>query len=127
MAGGDLESRLRTVTRDRQAREAKAATERYARDSKDQLLAVCKKKCQTGFIGALSRVEQHLGGLWGHGRPASQCSPAQLEWRAAWEELRTAILTNGNNQVRALENEFALYTVTWDRYQTTLPVAQAPA
>jgi hypothetical protein len=127
MAGDDLEARLRAVTRERQPREAKASADRYARDSKAQLLAVCKRKCQTGFIGALSRVEQLLGDLWGHGRPAAECSPDQLAWRPVWEELRTAILTNGNNQVRALENELALYTVTWDRYQTNLPVARPPA
>lgn len=117
----DPEARLRRVTRDRTLAETVAADRRFAEDSRRQLLAVVKKKVTTSFIGALSRIEQRFGHLWGHGKGESQCTPDEWTWRLVWEALRQDVLTNGNNQVRAVEKEFDQYEVRWHRFQTTLP------
>jgi hypothetical protein len=121
----DLDGRLRRVVAARAGAEAEASRRRYAEDSRRQLLAVVRKKATTAFIGALSRFEQRFGDLWGHGRPASQCSPDQLARRPLYDALRQDVLTNGNNQVRAVEREFEQYDVWWHRFQTTLPARPA--
>ncbi len=123
----ELEDKLRRLTAARSVAEEDAAEQRYLETSRQRLLKIVQRKNATGFIGALAKFEQHIGVvLWGHGKPDSECTPDQLAWRQVWEQCRAEILNNGNNQQRAVENEFALYTVRWNRYVTTLPVA-APA
>lgn len=119
----DENDRLRRVVERRRVDEAEAHRRKYEDSSRARLLRILKKKLTTAFIGALARVESHLGAaLWGHGRPDCECSPAQLEWRRVWDECRTDILTNGNNQVRAVEAELAQHKVSWDRHSMVLPV-----
>lgn len=92
--------------------------EKYRNNSKKRLMENITRKFKTTMIGALSHFEKEFGHLWAHGDPLEYLTPDQKEWRDIWEDVRTAILNNGNNQLRATLDEIAQYTMTWDRYQT---------
>jgi hypothetical protein len=102
--------------------EAEVAQKQYNESSSKSLFKILEKKLQTSFIGALSQFEQQFGALWGHRKDESELTPVELEWRHKWEEARTNILNNGNNQVRAIQSELAQYTITWNRYQLNMRV-----
>lgn len=71
-------------------------------DYKDKLLKVLKKKLSTSFIGAIAEIERRC---------------PELVNSEKWEDLRNAILTNGNSQIRAIEKELDNYEVTEKRYE----------
>lgn len=98
--------------------------ERLKSASRERLLRIIETKIRTTMIGALAAVEESIGReLWGHGRPRCDCTPEQLRWRDVWENVvRPAILNNGNNQLRAMQAEVALYEIIWTGYQNVLPV-----
>ena len=91
--------------------------EKYEQNSKKRLITNVEKKFKTTMIGALSQFEQLFGELWGQdsNSPPTQ---EQEEWYEKWQAVRTEILNNGNNQLRACLDEIAQYTMTWDRYKT---------
>jgi hypothetical protein len=97
--------------------ERELAKQRYQEDSTRRLCKIIKTKCTTIFIGDLSQIEQNLGFLWGYGKNESELTEEELQMRAIWEKIRNAILNNGNNQIRALENELNQYSVNWNRYK----------
>lgn len=90
--------------------------EKYKQSSKKRLMKNIASKFQTTMIGALDQFEKAFGHLWGHNK--TQLTPEEQECRRKWETVRTAILDNGNNQLRAATNEITQYTMTWDRYKT---------
>ena len=75
-----------------------------------------EKKVKTTMIGALASFEKEFGSLWGH--DAEKLSDEEQYWLDRWDDVRTEILNNGNNQIRAAMEEIAQYTLTWNRYQT---------
>jgi hypothetical protein len=107
--------------------EAEEAAKRYNESSRQRLLKIMEKKFQTSFIGSLSQYEQFFGHLWGHRADESTLTPEQLEMRHRWNEVRTNILNNGNNQIRAMQNEVSQYTITWNRYQMNLKPSAGPS
>lgn len=120
----DPRLRLHLVSGRRNA-ERQVSKDKYQDASRKRLLSILQKKLTTSFIGALSKVETHIGReLWGHGKDVGECTPQQLAWRKVWEKCRNEILNNGNNQVRAVESEVFQYTVHWDRNQMVLPVKE---
>ncbi len=94
----------------------------YKENSKRRLLQVLDKKFQTTMIGALARFEEAFGELWGH--KDKEITEEQMEFRRIWEQVRTDILNNGNNQRRAAQEEIANYTMSWDKFKTELVVKQ---
>lgn len=60
---------------------------------------ILRKKIQTTMIGALARFEEGFGYLWGHNQDS--LTPKQLEFKNMWDKVRTEILNNGNDQIRA--------------------------
>lgn len=95
---------------------------RYKIFSKDRLLKNLKKKLQTCFIGDISVIEEILGYLWGAGLPEGKLTESQIKWKKVWNVIRKRMLDNGNDQIRAVENELAQYDVKWNRYQYNLEV-----
>lgn len=91
---------------------------RYEQHSKRLLTSNISKKFQTTMIGSLSNFEKLFGELWGFGKHPSELSSSELEWYNKWQAVRTEILNNGNNQLRACLDEMAQYTIKWDKYQT---------
>ena len=105
--------------------DAKQSNEKKYKDSsKQRLQAMLRKKFQTTMIGALAKFEDKLGYLWGHGIPAGELTPEEREFREIWEEIRTEILNNGNNQIRSTNEELTRYDVTWNGYQYNFPIAK---
>ena len=90
---------------------------KYEVSSKKRLITNIERKFKTTMIGALSHFEKLFGELWGFD---NSNPPGQEEeyWHEKWQAVRTEILNNGNNQLRACLDEIAQYTMTWDRYQT---------
>lgn len=119
----DVQEMMRQATL-RRHQEEPANQARFQEASRNRLLKILERKLKTSFIGALSRFEDRFGQLWGHGLQDDECSSEQLLWRDTWEQVRTDILNNGNNQLRAVQSELTQYGVTWNRQQTNLlPVA----
>jgi hypothetical protein len=83
--------------------------------SKDRLQKIIEKKFKTSIIGAIASIEKYFGDLWGHGLDFAELSGAQKEFREDWAELRNEILTKGNNQLRAAQNELNEYSVSWNK------------
>lgn len=77
-----------------------------------------RKKITTAFVGALARFEEYFGAAWGRGKPIHDCSPAELEARAVWDECRKAVLDNGNTQARGAEQEIGGYEVSRRKTRT---------
>lgn len=96
----------------------KLNAKRYSENSKRRLIANISKKFQTTMIGALAHFEDLFGELWGFGKESDDLTLEELEWETKWQQARTDILNNGNNQLRAYLDEIAQYTIKWDRYQT---------
>jgi len=107
---------------------------KYREESKRRLEGIVEKKIRTGFIGAISAVEDFFGFLWGDDNVAlteDQKKLVELLQRQGfdydyferlWQNARTQALNNGNNQIRAIRQELNQYTVNWERYQVQLPV-----
>lgn len=115
----------------------KIAKEKYLKDSKDRLSKITERKIRTAFIGALSQFETFFGFLFGE-LPETLTKEQQailiflkdnnLEdlFKDAWQKTREKVLTNGNNQIRGIIDEFEHYTIHWDRYNIVLPVKDLP-
>jgi hypothetical protein len=107
---------FRRITQCRETTRKEAA-QRYALQSKERMKKNMETKIRTTMIGALSVIEDKLGFLWGQGKPRSQLTDQELEMESIKEELRTEILNNGNNQIRAAVAEINQYDITWNRYR----------
>lgn len=95
--------------------------EKYWNESKKRLTKILTTKLRTSFIGALSAFEENFGFLWAHG-DNDEITEEQEYMRDLWDKTRTTILNNGNNQIRASQNEIMNHDVHWNRYQMVLPV-----
>jgi len=93
----------------------------YEENSKKRLGKIIETKLKTSFIGALSHFEENFGFLWGHGE-GEEPTDEQVFMKEVWERTRTAVLNNGNNQIRACKSEIEQYNIHWNRYQMKLPV-----
>lgn len=98
-------------------KEEVSRAEKYAESSRKRLLTILKKKLQTSFIGPLSQFENYFGELWGHGKDPSERTPEEQKWFETWEMVRTEVLNNGNNQLRAVQSELLQYTMVWDGHK----------
>jgi hypothetical protein len=95
--------------------------QKYLEDSKRRLAKIVETKIKTSFIGALSHFEQEFGFLWGHDKTEGLTEEQEF-MREIWDRTRTAVLNNGNNQIRAIKSEVANHSVEWQRYRADMPV-----
>ena len=100
-------------------------SKKYDDESGKRLTRIIETKFKTSFIGALSCFEETFGFLWGH-NSNEELTEEQQFMKDLWEQTRTSVLNNGNNQIRGWKNEMEQYTIHWDRYQMTLPVKPIP-
>lgn len=100
--------------------KSKEQDDNFLEESRKRLGRILKKKFNTCFIGALDCFEKAFGHLWGHNIPEFKRSEEQLRWTDLWKRVRTDILNNGNNQIRAVESELQLHSTRWEPYQATL-------
>jgi len=116
----NLEQLMRKVVEQRHKTEDEVFKKRYNESSKKRLLKILETKFKTSFIGALSSFEESFGHLWGHHKDEADLTPEELEWKKIWDSVRTNVLNNGNNQIRATHNELVNHTITWNRYEIKL-------
>lgn len=100
------------------SREASKAN--FAEESRKRLDKILSTKMQTTFIGALSTFEKAFGFLWGQGKRAEERTEEEQQFHEVWQNVRTDVLNNGNNQLRALRNELQNHSITWNRHNIVI-------
>lgn len=63
-----------------------------------------EKRLQTTMIGAIARMEENFGFLWGHDK--ERLTAKEEEFLDIWEFTRNQILNYGNNQLRNIRDDF---------------------
>ena len=131
----DPDWNLRKISEERK-RERGENIKRYNDESKKQLMDRVHKKMQTAFIGSLAKMEDAFGFLWGMFEDDLDEDEKEIIdvlekagfdksfFRQKWDEARTNILHNGNNQSRSLQQEIEQYSVTWNRHSLRIPVKE---
>tara|TARA_A100001201_G_scaffold136478_1_gene125538 strand:+ start:637 stop:933 length:297 start_codon:yes stop_codon:yes gene_type:complete len=71
----------------------------------DRFLEQSCKRIQTTMIGALSKMENNFGHLWGHFSD-EELSPEQEMFADLWDETRNSILNQGNKEIRNLKQDY---------------------
>jgi len=107
------------VERMRQAKE-----ERFVEQSRKRLDKIVSTKIRTAFIGALAAFEEEFGFLWGHELPEEKLTTEHQRMFDLWERVRTAVLNNGNTQLRSVRNEIANHVVKWNRHHVEFQVQE---
>ena len=92
--------------------------------SKGKFADIVSKKFQTTFIGALSAFEKEFGHLWGNDKKPADRTPQEQEYYRRWQQVRTVVLNNGNNNARAVLNELRQYSMTWQGYSMDFHVGE---
>lgn len=75
------------------------------------------KKIKTTMIGSLATFENIFGYLWGIDEDDDKLTTNQNRLRDLWEEARSEILTKGNAQIRAAQEEIDEYNLEWNGYK----------
>ncbi len=96
----------------------------YAEESRKRLDKIISTKMNTTFIGALSSFEKSFGFMWGQGKKEVDRTEEEQQLYQIWQNVRTEVLNNGNNQLRALRNELQNHNISWNRHQ--LHIAAKP-
>lgn len=107
-------------------RSKEAKKEKYLEDSRQRLDNIMSQKIRTSFIGALSAFEEAFGFLWRHGEPESSLNEQEREMRELYNNARTQLLNNGNNQLRAAKTEISNHIIEWKRFNTSIPITNKP-
>tara|TARA_B100001778_G_C18577826_1_gene625897 strand:- start:481 stop:777 length:297 start_codon:yes stop_codon:yes gene_type:complete len=71
----------------------------------DSFLEQSCKRIQTTMIGALSKMENNFGHLWGHFGEGELSSQEEL-FADLWDETRNSILNQGNKEIRNLKQDY---------------------
>lgn len=76
----------------------------------ERLRYFVEKRIQTTMIGALARVEDNLGFLWGLEKDENTpLTPEEEKFLDLWDFTRNQILNQGNTQIRHLKEDFDKY------------------
>jgi len=90
----------------------------------DRLKFYMERRIQTTMIGALARIEENLGFLWGQDKDGD-LTEKEEEFADIWDFTRNQILNNGNNQIRQIKEDFYRYGgVFKTRYHYNFPVTK---
>ena len=114
------EAQLKVLKERRDSAIEETMLDRYKR----RLTQIISKKITTSFIGAVAYIEKYFGFLWGMELFEHERTEDQQRMYDLWQALRAEILTNGNTQLRAAQNEIAQYKVVWNRYHTEFKVKE---
>lgn len=90
--------------------------EKFKRASKEKFNKTISKKINTTMIGAIAKMENYFGEIWGHGLKKEDKTQEQLEEFENWQKCRDEILNLGNSQIRAVNQELNLYDIEWKDY-----------
>jgi hypothetical protein len=87
----------RFLTMKRKSQEASQS--RFAEESRKRLDKIISTKLTTTFI-----------------KKDHERTEEEKELYTIWESIRTEVLNNGNNQLRALRNELQNHNILWNRH-----------
>jgi hypothetical protein len=91
--------------------------ERIVQSSKRKLREIVEKRIRTTMIGALAEIERsEFGKMFGFGK--TKLSDEERRWKMLWDELRTNILNQGNNQLRESMREIENFDARFKPYRT---------
>ncbi len=96
---------------------ASSEREAYLQASNDRLREICTKKIDTTMIGSLDAVESEIA-VYSEGLSESE----KLKLKGLYSKIRSRVLDNGNNQKRAITEEFKHYIIDWQKYTMTMQV-----
>ena len=123
LPNNDLYTQFKII--DKQRNEQKKEDElAYNNSSKSRLENVIITKFNTTFIGALDSFEKRFGYLWNHGKPFSELTDNQKDFRDLWNEVRNDVLNRGNSQLRNALAEIDEYSVVWNKKQYTFKIEE---
>jgi hypothetical protein len=71
----------------------------------DSFLEQSCRRIKTTMIGALSKMENNFGHLWGHFTEGELSSQEEL-FADLWDETRNSILNQGNKEIRNLKQDY---------------------
>jgi hypothetical protein len=74
----------------------------------ERLRFYMERRIETTMIGALARIEENLGYLWGHNKDGD-LTEKEEHFADVWEFTRNQILNHGNQQMRNLKEDFHKY------------------
>ncbi len=87
----------------------------------DKFLQQSCRRIQTTMIGALSKMENSFGHLWGHFKdgPLTEQEEAFAD---LWDDTRNAILNQGNKEIRNLKQDHEKCTCDHIREHGAIPL-----
>ncbi len=85
--------------------------------SRSRLNSSIKKSLETSFIGALAKIEEHFGHLWGHNKKPEELTEEEQKFRKIWLRTREEILYCGNKEINRASNELDKYVIQYNNYQ----------
>lgn len=74
----------------------------------ERLKFYMERRIETTMIGALARIEQNFGFLWGHNKDG-ELTREEERFADIWDFTRNEILNHGNKQIRNLDTDFNRY------------------
>jgi len=98
--------------------------EAYRKRSRELLKELFEKSAKTIMVGALSKLEEEMGHLWG--ADGSSMTTEMIENKKSFDAVRKYIFDNGHNQINLIKDELDNYDVTWLRYQLNMKVKPRP-
>ena len=82
------------------------------------LVNVSKKRFQTVFVGAVSKIEKCFGSLWGDDElNEDEMTPEQLSWQKKFLDLRDEIFDQGNEQKNKFEKDVQNFDIIYKGYK----------
>ena len=82
------------------------------------LVNVSKKRFQTVFVGAVSKIEKCFGSLWGDDElNEDEMTPEQLFWYKKFLVLRDEIFDQGNEQKNKFEKDVQNFDIIYKGYK----------
>lgn len=87
-----------SCTKTKNERERSKMRKSTSQQNQRHMLNQLETRFKTVMIGSLSRIEDHLGFLWGHDKKT--LTEQQEKFLNIWEDLRNEILNHGNYHLR---------------------------
>jgi hypothetical protein len=107
---------------DMKRKSQEASKNRFIEESRKRLDKIISTKLTTTFIGSLATFEKNFGFLWGFGKKDHEKTEEERHLSSIWENVRTEVLNNGNNQLRTIKNELQNHNISWNRHTTIIKV-----
>lgn len=91
--------------------------DKYSDASRRRLNKSIDRGCHTIFVGAIAKVEEQFGDLWGNDEiDPDDMDPIQIKWYNKFMDVREQIFDQGNNELCKLLDKLDEYSIIWDKY-----------